>query len=322
MSNAADTAKEFTPGGEYWTAAAVKVEFRGWTADGNYIVAPYYEAEYYDGAWTTVTGEMRIEPKLYHEPPVELISEKTKALNAHIAEAEILLSALKKEITDDQRKLLNAQEHQRDLIATLEKTEALQRCVDWIDGKFTHFVIKDGDGYRVEETAKSMKSDQKFDTIGVKLLTLGGRSKNSLQWNLHEYSDGSGFAKHVWMFKSEDDAQAFRIAKIMADLQDAIEHPHSDPHWANRHIAQFGQTAMAAGCDLSAGTMLAIRKAMLAISKKNWDALQSSATKAQQAADSEYAKLTNLEHMIEHGDRTEPAPLAPMPGPDDDEIPW
>lgn len=172
--------------------------------DGSFIVCPVYDSEDEEDG-EPIHGTPEKWSRVYAKCPVERYDKEIAVLNAEISEKEQRLYALRSE-------LANAEKATKDRLAKLQKFAALERLEDWIDGKFTHFVITPEYGTPIIATKEKALAgggggDPRYDTT-IKLLTLFGDTKGDLQWKLNQYRDGSGSWGDVCPCASEEDAIA------------------------------------------------------------------------------------------------------------------
>lgn len=175
------------------------------------------------------------------EPVEQLFAEPLKPrLDAEAA-------ALQKQVEQQRETLYDLQADIRDFerqraarLASLKQHEALGHIEDFIAGRISHFVLMPKYG-RVEVVAReaALKTDQRVDR-DTKLLTLYGRTNGDLQWQLNQYSDGSGYSVDVRPFTNEADAIAFAKQEVAARLTAAEALPNRSHEYALLDAAKFG----------------------------------------------------------------------------------
>lgn len=176
------------------------------------VVEDMYEDED-SGDWY---GEPRlISQKLYDSPP-------TQKVEAVIAALQEKVESLRHERDRIKHELNELEQVYDDRKKRYSQHEALKRLDDFLDGKLTYFAILPEHGIdrvRVATVDELNKSDDKFSN-DTRLLSLFGRSKGDLAWNLNRWYDGSGrWQEIVPCVSYEDAAEVCRsyVAGLISD---------------------------------------------------------------------------------------------------------
>lgn len=183
------------------------------TFDGGVVVQYMLDSDE-ETRWSSPT----IVKAVYDQPPVVRRAAVAAELDESIKRKRDELYAISKELRE-------AELRNKELLKTLSQNNALQRIADFVDGKITHYLVKNWCGYSVirREDAKC-QSDSKH----LRLLSLYGGSKGDLHWNLHRYSDasgGSGNDDQCWPCLSEQ--EAIDLAKAMISEEIAAMKPNA-----------------------------------------------------------------------------------------------
>ena len=155
-------------------------------------------------------GDPEIIEAVFDAPPVE-------RRDKHILELEERERELNAAIQEKRRELDSMEPNAKRMEALAAKDAAFGRICDFIEGKMTHYVVS---RYGIHEILEAESggsiphTDDYGRTEGTKLLTLFGKSGNSLAWRLSQYTDGSGSGFECEPFCSLDDAKA-RLQEIV-----------------------------------------------------------------------------------------------------------
>jgi len=128
-------------------------------------------------------------------------SAPTQVMDSRIEEAQQRLDALEAQRVEVVNKLRAAQTVEREMGEKFKRHASLSRLMDFIDGKITHYVEDDWALPRIIEFKDSTTPNddrERPERRRLRLLSLFGNSKGDLQWDLAEYSDGSGRGTRVF----------------------------------------------------------------------------------------------------------------------------
>lgn len=175
------------------------------------VVGSDYEEIWEPGSATEVTFN------LYAEPPRQRQETELAQIKQQIEENRAKLVQI-------QEAIIHAESEAKQRNKKIEKALGVKRLEDFIDGKFTHFVIGRYDVKTFEEAIVSKEEDWKYNKDRkFRLLTLFGRSRGDLQWKVNEYSDGSGYWTEAVPCFSEIEARAIVQDRIEEDCQKWIQ---------------------------------------------------------------------------------------------------
>lgn len=179
-------------------------------ASGGFLVCPIYEDP---ETGEPMDGENFITPKVWSKPPTEVLNAEVKELEAAIHALSEKRYELEKLVREDRKKW-------EEVTAKCLKYKALENIFDFVEGKITHYVI---DNYSRLEIVPFADAKSEYGSTGEpKLLTLFGKSNRDLQWNLHQYSDGSGHSKYR-CFPARSYEEAIEFLTVMANEKFSTE---------------------------------------------------------------------------------------------------
>ena len=146
--------------------------------------------------------------QLFDSAPVAKYDSNILELDKNLGELRAQKAELEKEIV--QKKKDN-----EETIRKWEQYKGLKNLSNFIEGKISHYVIKQYNGVDILEWDKSTSeySDSEKGVAKLRLLTLFGKSKGELEWNLNKYSDGSGGNTEVTPCTSYE--EAIEVAKAL-----------------------------------------------------------------------------------------------------------
>jgi hypothetical protein len=160
-----------------------------------YLVQRIYASANEEGEWAS--GEVFLVDKVHDQAPTAKQDARLTKLRIEIDELYKTKSNLLEEIN-------TAKKSESARLARYRKYEALRHLDDFIDGKITHYVVKNYSTWEIEDINSAKKNE--YDRGNTKLLCLHGRSNGDLQWHLYDYSDGSGSHHEVFPCRSYEEA--------------------------------------------------------------------------------------------------------------------
>lgn len=178
-------------------------------ADDRHAVRPVYESGEF--------GRVTLVSAVHLSPPEPKRHKEIADLEAKIQEKRSELSAIYTQLRE-------AEERNKWLKSILAQNAALERVGNFIEGKFTHFVIQEYDGIKIKDRSVIDETDDYGKVRGMKLLTLFGQTNGDLGWRLNAYSDGSGYTKEVYPCFSEEDANEIAKGLVKKSI-DEIKDP-------------------------------------------------------------------------------------------------
>ncbi len=253
---------------------------------GGYIVQPLFE----DGDGVTEPESQYAEgvsiwPSVHKEPPQPL-------LDARIAEQEARLAMLRGEVRaiEQQKRALEADQR------TMKDRFALHEQLTWIDdllaGRFTHYVVKDGDysDFWTVKTAEDFRKDRSGSQVRLQLYVSTHERGESFAWKVIQGSPGDRFddkSRGVIPCKSEAEA----IAKRNTLLQEALTKFSAAHHNAGAYqLRQAVQRCTVAGVEVPAAVLEDLRQREL----REAQAAHTKAREALTVAEAELARLTTV----------------------------
>lgn len=176
--------KKFEAGETVYSEHGERAEYVTASGDGH-IVRPIVESyddefgEGYDHVCDPVVWR-----HVFAQEPVAKFSEELKALHEQIATAK----AEREQMRSEEYALQRARTEKLKRFAILDNLEA------FIDGKITHYVTREGFGPpAIIPIEQALTGDSDRHRGVLRLLTLGGCLKTGgINWQLNQYSDGSG----------------------------------------------------------------------------------------------------------------------------------
>lgn len=173
--------------------------------DNQYVVENLLEINPFDGDEDEfeLSGRKFFVDNIYHEEP-------TNALGKGIAKARETLSEINKNINDARNEFKTKEREHKETLDKFAKIPALKHVLDFINGDFEYFAYPEayGNEASIGTKNKDLECDDNYDR-DTKLLTLFGRTKGDLEWQLNRYSDGSGSSSIVQPCKTIEDAQEY-----------------------------------------------------------------------------------------------------------------
>lgn len=189
--------------------------------NGSFLVQRIYETGF-EGAdgdeFGHQLGDLIIVPKIFNEPPVAKLNLRVVELNNQIEGLAEKLKLLHKEYN-------TFLETKKSIDSKLDQYKALQGVFDLIDGKMTHYIIKNYNGYEIVDWFfdHCNSEDRHSRTAKKKLLTLFGDSNGNLEWKLNEYKDGSGCGTvFCWWATSYENAISQLTELLNIEFQDDV----------------------------------------------------------------------------------------------------
>jgi hypothetical protein len=202
--------KKFEAGQTVYSEQGERAEYVTASGDGH-IVRPIVEDCGYDGdsgPYDHVCDPV-IWRHVFHQEPVAKFSDELKVLHEKIAAAR----AERSQMQAEEYALQRARAEKLKRFAVLDSLEA------FIDGKITHYVTRETyTPPQIIAVEQALTGDSDRHRGVLRLLTLGGCLKTGgINWQLNQYSDGSGSATGVIPCTSLEQAQ--EIVK-----QEAVKH--------------------------------------------------------------------------------------------------
>jgi len=191
--------KKFEAGQEVYSEQGERAEYVTASGDGH-IVRPLMEGYDDNGeAYDHVCGPI-LWRHVFHEEPVAKFSEELKALHKQIAAAKAERAQIEGE---DLRR-------QRERAEKLKRFAILDNLEAFVDGKITHYVTNENyTPPKIIDVKQALTADSDRHRGVLRLLTLGGCLKTGgINWQLNQYSDGSGNATGVIPCTSLEQAEA------------------------------------------------------------------------------------------------------------------
>lgn len=160
----------------------------------NFVVGFYL---YEDEKGNVQQGEaFIIETKLYDKPPIKKYEQSILLLKKDLEKLN--------EIYEDKAKELDSIKKEIEEYKKTYNQYAELKCLNmFIEGKLKYYVIED---YSDIYISKFEHETSDCENGKLKLLTLFGKTDGNLQWNLNQYSDGSGSCNNVYPFCSYEEA--------------------------------------------------------------------------------------------------------------------
>lgn len=158
------------------------------------------------------SGERFVVRSLHNEPVISYIEKKKNDINAKIKECEARLEKAKRANREAQEKLKGMQELVKQAMLFKDKIDfsGFDRLLKFISGSIEWIVI-DSSAIRPPERFhdeiikfQNNYGERRFDAL--KLLSVFGTSDGNIQYNIHQYSDGSGGRYEAHPFESYEEA--------------------------------------------------------------------------------------------------------------------
>lgn len=211
--------------------------------DDNYFVEP--EVEYqssFDGEMYSDWGSTTSWREIFLVPPREVIDASIAKLNKEYETLRGKINELHGEIMG-RESLIAAQKKK------FAQYEKLKRLEDFIDGKITHAVVVDINYsswgvITIKELGAALyenDEDRRYNRP-TKLVTLFGKSNGDLQWQVNQYSCGSGSSQEIIPCESREEA----MEEAQKVLQKAFE-----SHKEKKISTDFLESARKTGLKLS-----------------------------------------------------------------------
>lgn len=194
-------------------------------------VAPHHESHFvrpllvypgngYDEPdFTAPSYSIEVWSKVFLSPPTPIIEKTIQELNETIRQKREEIAALRSEH-------YGAEKEFKERLDRISKLPDLKNLDDFIAGKITHVVLDNYYGPEIVEFAKAFNTDDESRSVPrgrLKLLTLFGDPKNGLNWNLNNYSDGSGMNTRVDLFTSYEAAREKLIELLNVKFDSIVE---------------------------------------------------------------------------------------------------
>ena len=193
--------------------------------DGKYLVDNVYE---YDG-YEETANEAYIVDKVFDKPPVEKLNKRVQELTETIQS----LNKAKSKIES----IIRQEEKDREVrLDKFKKYEQLQFLEDFLDGKITHYVKPSWSGVDIIQFEETRGRSNYDHDKSFRLLSLFGRSDRKIEWNLHEYTDGSGSKSKVIPCLSYE--QALEVAQ--EELDKKASEDRKDYHYLVKSADKYG----------------------------------------------------------------------------------
>lgn len=169
---------------------------------GKLLVARLYETFGEEDEVSVDLSAPFIVDRVFDNAPTRVLDERVGALEELIRQLEV-------KRTDLSQRLRESEAVAAANLVKLKRHTSLSRLMDFIDGKITHYVEDDWALPRIIEFKDSTTPNddrERPERRRLRLLSLFGNSKGDLQWDLAEYSDGSGRATRVFPCCSYEEA--------------------------------------------------------------------------------------------------------------------
>jgi len=137
---------------------------------------------------------------VFLSPPTVKLADEVRELNDRLTDLRAEAANLHKEISESQRS-------RKAILTVISQEKGLERIADFIAGRITHAMVVDRGEARIQtlESVLKMRNEYGRDKA-IKLITLFGQSRGSLEFKINEYQDGSGTNQTIFLFTSEADA--------------------------------------------------------------------------------------------------------------------
>lgn len=187
--------------------------------DGDGVTEP--QGHYVDG--------VALWPNVYREPPRPMLDEK-------IAEQEARLAMLRGEVRAIEAQKRQLETDQRAMKDRLALHEQLTWIDDLLAGRFTHYLVKEGDysDFWIVKTAEDFRKDRAHSQVRMQLWVSTHERGESFAWKVISGSAGDRFddkSYGVIPFKNEADA----IAKRDQFLSELLAARVADHHNTGSH---------------------------------------------------------------------------------------
>ncbi len=203
------------PEARLYDRSGIEYAFRGVLDDGWWVVSTIMEYSTYDGDTETYPTDTMsvIRPcDLFTTPPKPVVHADVAALRAQAKALRDEINALRSEKMQFEREVKEREER-------IKRHKGLERLDDWIAGKINFIVFSQArSGGKYIGTLGDLESKERYDKFKLPLLTLLGATKGQLDWQLNQYSDGSGSKSEIVVCETEDEAKAILQARIDALL--------------------------------------------------------------------------------------------------------
>jgi hypothetical protein len=195
-----------------------------------YVVRKIVGSQSWEGELEEFFGETIVVEKVYKEAPQEVYA-------AEIEERVNRLEALTVKIQESSKQLRNlhaamarSQKEAIDQLERLRKHDAFKRLEDFLAGKITHIVTKETyESAKVRHVSWLDDVESSFGRhrkVGVKLVSLFGRSNGDLEWRVNDYMDGSGSWATFMPFASEAEAVEYAKSCVAKELAECNGIPY------------------------------------------------------------------------------------------------
>lgn len=209
-----------------WDRAGRRIKVLAKTRDGYVVTFMHRQAENENDEdaehWFSGYSLM---PLVFEKEPVQIISAEIAALQAKHDELLAAIATI--------REQKNAAQVERDeCLKRLKQYDALKFVDEFLDGKFTHFVIQEWNGIRIQtiEEALVRTSEYSRREEDLRMVSICGKfSKNwnekneSIHWRISQYGDGSGSESHGHPCRSLEEAQEYARAMHRARFRDYLD---------------------------------------------------------------------------------------------------
>jgi hypothetical protein len=207
------TEVEIENGKLVYTEDGCKAEYLGKVENGHVINVYGESYDHYGERYEEPMG-LQVVSRVFATPPKALFDTRIAELKGEVA----ALEKRSRELSEETRA---AQKERLDLAKKLAHLPALRHLDDFIEKRITH-VLFGGADYKILPIDQAFAENGVYSRKGQKLLTLYGDVGGNLQWRLNQYSDGSGWTEDVTPCLSLEEAEATRMANILADLDIAM----------------------------------------------------------------------------------------------------
>ena len=197
--------------------------------DHGWIVRRIYEYEGAGDEYSPACGDPCIVGLVFDKPPTEKIDERIAKLWQAESEIHQRINAARNE----ERALLANRKRVEELAA---QDKALQRVLDFFDGKITHYthISRYGQYHEIIEAHGGAIPAGPDERGKTKLIHFFGLADGNYEWGINNWSDGSGSYKTVTPHTSYESAQA-----QLQEAANAWEPVHDLDRWLEQ-IAKYG----------------------------------------------------------------------------------
>lgn len=181
---------------------------------GMHAVSLVYESE---EDIEPTTGTPKLVSDVYREPLREKFEKRIDELDAQIA------------IKHDQLQEMNALHDSlaaqaRDMAEAAARIPALQRVIDFVEGRITHVVMRNYCDFKILTLDDCLaQRDDRGRNEGLKMVCLFGRGGADLAFKINDYRDGSGSWRTMIPARSLDGAREILAEELAAKFSNYLD---------------------------------------------------------------------------------------------------